>query len=124
MRSPLRNTSTVRAVSRTLSDACLVAIRQASLLVGEPVRHAVIVTVDIDVIVEASTAETPFGVDVRFGGQRLERRAVEFFEQGTAGDAEAAERAQLVNVNQHLLGESPCLHRLIKRSAIIIVEEI
>ena len=93
IRSPLRNTSTVRAVSRTLSDACLVAIRQASLLIGEPVRHAAIVTVDVDVIVEASATETPFGVNVRFGGQPLECWAVEFFEQGAAGNAEAAEWA-------------------------------
>src|SRR6266446_5479497 len=77
-RSPLRNNSMVWAVMRV------------ELLTDQPVRHRVIVPVDVDVIIGRDAADPPLGIFVRLGGERLERRAIEFQEQIAAADAEAA----------------------------------
>ena len=50
------------------------------LLADQPVRHRVVVPVNVDVIIKANPAQTPFGILIRFGRQRLQRRAVEFEE--------------------------------------------
>jgi len=56
------------------------------LLADQPVRHRVVVPVDVDVIVETDPAQTPFGIFVRLGRPRLQRRAVELEEQIAAAD--------------------------------------
>ncbi len=66
---------------------------RVELLTDQPVRHRVIVPVDVDVIIGRDAADPPFGVFVGLGGERLERRAIEFQEQIAAADAEAAHRA-------------------------------
>ena len=58
------------------------ALRQAhlKLVFGEAVGNAVVMIFDLDMIVEPGAPYPPFGIDVRFRGQRLERRPVQFFE--------------------------------------------
>ena len=53
----------------------------------ELVRHAVEVTVDLDVVVDADPARFPLGQDVATGRQRPERRPVEL---GAPGQGRAA----------------------------------
>ena len=65
---------------------------RVELLADQPMRHRVIMPVDVDVIIERDAADPPLGVFVGLGRQRLERRAVEFEEQIAAADAEAAHR--------------------------------
>ena len=50
------------------------------------VRHAVIVPLDFDVIINVGFDRFPFCDDVALGRQRFERRPVQLFEQkGVAG---------------------------------------
>ena len=72
------------------------------LAAGEAVGHAVEVRLDLDVIIEADPAQPPFGKGIGLAGQRLEVRPVEFLEEGSAGDAEPADRPLLVEQVQHL----------------------
>jgi hypothetical protein len=58
---------------------------------GEAVGDGIIVGVDVDVIVDADPAHAPLAVLIGFAGERLERRAVDLFEQLAAGDAEPAQ---------------------------------
>src|SRR5262245_1129955 len=69
---------------------------------GEAMRNAVVVAVDLDVIIDADAAHTPLGEHVGLLRQRLERRAVELFEQLAARDAEATDRPLLVEARQEL----------------------
>jgi hypothetical protein len=43
-------------------------------------RHAVIVPLDIDVIIDADPADAAFGINVRLQRQWFERRPVQLFE--------------------------------------------
>ena len=83
-RSPLQNSSI-----GALGDAGV------ELLADQPVRHRVVMPVDVDVIVEPDPARPPFGILVGLGRQRLQRRAVEFDEQLAPADAEAAHRPRV-----------------------------
>jgi len=58
------------------------------LVFGEAVGNAIIVVLDLHMIVEPGAPNPPLGVNVRLHGQRLERRAVEVFEELLAGDAQ------------------------------------
>ena len=81
-RSPLRNSSIgVRGDARV------------ELLADQPMRHRVVMAVDVDVVIERRpAADPPLGIFVGLGRQGLQRRAVEFEEQIAAADAEAAHR--------------------------------
>jgi hypothetical protein len=72
------------------------------LAAREAMPDAVEVGLDLDVIIDANPADTPFGKGIRLGGQPLEVRPVEFFEQGAAGDAEPPEPALFVQLPQQL----------------------
>ena len=48
------------------------------LLAQQPVRHRIVMTVDIDVVVEGHAADAPFGINERFRRQRRQRRPVQF----------------------------------------------
>ncbi len=54
------------------------------LLAQERMWHRVVVTLDLHMVVEPDGALLPFGEDVSFLRQRLERRAFKFLEQGAA----------------------------------------
>ena len=86
-RSPLANSSTVRAV-----------MRASTSLAGEAVGHAVVVAVDLDVIVDADPAHAPLGEHIGLGRQGLERRAVELLEQLAARHAEPPDRPLVVEL--------------------------
>ena len=57
------------------------------------VRHAVIVPIDIDVIVEGDEALLPLGEDIGCGRQRSHRRPVEGLEDAAPRARQALERA-------------------------------
>ena len=63
---------------------------------GEAMRHAVIVMIDIDVIIDADAAHAPFSKDVRLCRQRLESGSIEVFEKLTSGHAETPDQSILV----------------------------
>ena len=70
------------------------------LLLRKTVRHAVIMPLDIDVIIDADPADAPFGEHVRLHRQRFERRPVQLFEQLAPGHAEPADRQLVIYPDQ------------------------
>ena len=66
-------------LDRALGDAGI------ELLADQPVRHRVVMPVNVDVVVEPDPPHPPFGILVGLGRQRLQRRAVEFDGTGRAG---------------------------------------
>ena len=69
---------------------------------GEAVGDAVKMRLDLDVIIDADPPQAPLGEVIGLGRQRLEVRPIEFLEQGSAGDAESADRPLLVELPQQL----------------------
>jgi hypothetical protein len=67
---------------------------------GKAMRHAVIMLVDIDVIIDPDTAGAPFGEHVRLGRQGLERWTVEVFEELAPRHAETPDLALVVQPRQ------------------------
>jgi hypothetical protein len=65
------------------------------LLADQPVRHRVVMPVDVDVIVEPAPAEAPFGIFIGLARQQLQRRAIELEEQIVAADAQASHRPRV-----------------------------
>src|SRR3984885_179400 len=65
---------------------------------GEAVGDGIIMGVDVDVIVDADPAHAPLAVFVSAVRQRLERRAVDLFEQLAAGDAEPAQSLPFIEL--------------------------
>src|SRR5713101_6652889 len=72
------------------------------LAAGEAVGDAVEVALDLDVIIDADPAQPPFGEGIGLAGQPLEMWPVELLEQGSASDAEPADRPFLVELPQRL----------------------
>src|SRR4029453_9606903 len=62
----------------------------AELFIGEAIRHAVVMVLDLDMIVEPGPAQTPLGIDIRLRRQWLEHRPVEIFEQLAARNTKTA----------------------------------
>jgi len=62
------------------------------LLLDEPIRHRIVVSVDVDMVVEADPPDPPLGVFKGLVRQWLQRRAVELEEEISAADAQAAHR--------------------------------
>ncbi len=58
---------------------------------GEAIGHGVIMRVDLDMVVDADAVQAPLAIFIRLDRQRLQRPAVDLFEQLAAGDAETAE---------------------------------
>jgi hypothetical protein len=69
---------------------------------GEAVGDAVKVPGDIDVVVDADTAHTPFGEDIGFAWQGLERGPIELFEQLPPRRPEPADRSLLIELVEQL----------------------
>ena len=59
-----------------------------NLAAGEAVGDAVEVSLDQDMVIDADTAQPPFGKGVGFARQLLEVSPLEFLEEGPAGDTE------------------------------------
>jgi hypothetical protein len=72
------------------------------LAARKAVQDTIKVSVDLDVVIDADAAHTPFGKAIRLDRQPLEVGPVEFFEQGAAGDAEPADRAFVIELSQQL----------------------
>src|SRR6516164_10821405 len=58
------------------------------LAAREAVRDTVVVSFDLDMVIDADAAHAPFGTGIGLGRQALEVGPIEFLEQGAAGDAE------------------------------------
>lgn len=69
-------------------------------LAGKAIRHAVVMPVDIDVIIDADAADTPLGEHVGLDRQGLEPRAIEFFEKLAPCHAEPPDRPLIVETDQ------------------------
>ena len=67
---------------------------------GKAMRHAVIMLVDIDVIIDPDAAGAPFGEHVRLGRQGLECRTIEVFEELASRHAETPDRALVIQPRQ------------------------
>ena len=72
------------------------------LAAGEAVGHAVEMSLDLDVVIDADPAQAPFGKGIGLARQRLEVGPVEFLEQRAAGDAEPPDRSLVVELPQQL----------------------
>src|SRR6266436_886973 len=71
---------------------------------SEAVRHAVEVLVELDVVIDADTAQAPLGQDIRFDRQGFEVRPIEFFEKLPARSTEPAQHPLLVEAH-HQIGD-------------------
>jgi len=65
---------------------------RVELLTDQPMRHRVVMAVDVDMVVEPNPAQTPLGIFVGLRRQGLQRRAVELEEQIAAADTQAPHR--------------------------------
>lgn len=72
------------------------ARREADLdrLTGKTVGHAVVVTVDIDVIIDADPPGAPFGEHIGLGRQGLEAWPIKLFKQVATFHADPADGAR------------------------------
>src|SRR5205807_964558 len=73
---------------------------RVELLADQPMRHRVVMPLDIDVVVEPDPTNSPLGIFVGFGRQLLQRRAIEFEEQIAPADAKTAHRPRVEIDNQ------------------------
>ena len=71
---------------------------------GEAMGDAVVMSGDLDVIIDADAARPPFGELVRFGWKGLQRRAIDLFEQLPARHAKPPDRALFVEM-RHQIGD-------------------
>ena len=69
---------------------------------GKSVRDAVEMALELDMVVDADPANTPFGKAIGLRRQLGEVGPIELFEQRTAGDTEAPDRAFVVELPQQL----------------------
>src|SRR5437764_7210811 len=63
------------------------------LAAGKAMRHAVEMTLELDMVVDADPTETPLGKAIGLGRQRVEVRPIELFKQCSAGDPKAPDRS-------------------------------
>ena len=73
--------------------------------VHQPVRGGVVVSVDLDVIVEVDP-RVPVRVDVALGRGRLQRRPIEPLEERASGGADVPRRAVIELVTSSAMGRS------------------
>src|SRR5271157_423427 len=84
---------------------------------GKTVRDGIIVGVDVDVIVDADPADAPLAVFVSAVRQRLERWAIDLFEQLAAGDAEPPQALLLIELGHELAKRGVDVGEAIESSA-------
>ena len=85
-----------------------------NLAAGEAVGHAVEVSLDLDVVIDADATQAPFGQSIGLARQRLEVRPVEFLEQRAAGNAEPAQHPLVIELAQQLTDRTVQLGHTIK----------
>jgi hypothetical protein len=73
-----------------------------NLAAGEAVGDAVEVSLDQDMVIDADTAQPPFGKGIGLARQLLEVRPLEFLEEGPAGDTEPTDRPHLIELMEQL----------------------
>jgi hypothetical protein len=71
---------------------------------NEAMGDAIVMSGDLDVIVDTDAARPPFGELVRFGRKGFQRRAIDLFEQLPARHAEPPDRALFVEM-RHQIGD-------------------
>src|SRR5450830_582169 len=81
-----------------------------------PCGDAIIMSGDLDVIVDADAARPPFGELVRFAWKELQRRAIDLFEQLPARHAEPTDRALFVEMRHQLADRRIDLRQAVKSS--------
>ena len=81
-------------LNRACGDAGL------DLFAQQPMRHRVVMALDVDVIIERHAADAPFGIHEGLRRQRRQRRLIHLLEQLAAADAELAHRPGVEVLNQ------------------------
>src|SRR5260370_14477554 len=72
----------------------------------EAIGHAVIMPVDVDVIVDADPAGAPLGEHIGLDRQRLQRGAVEVFEELTPRHPKPPDRPLIVDLLRHSIARA------------------
>src|SRR5665648_864491 len=83
---------------------------------GEAMGDAIVMSGDLDVIVDTDAAHPPFGELVRFGWKGLQRRAIDLFEQLPARYAEPPDRALFVEMRHQIRDRRIDLRQAVKSS--------
>ena len=83
---------------------------------GEAIGNAVIMGGGVDVIIDADAACPPFGELIGLGRQRLQRRAIDLFEQLPARYAEPPDRTLFVEMLQQIADRRVDLGQTVKSS--------
>ena len=69
---------------------------------GKAIRHAVEMTLELDMVVDTDPTETPLGKGIGFCWQRVEVRPIDLFEQCSAGDPKPPDRSLVIQLAQQL----------------------
>ena len=92
----------------------LAVSRASTSAPGEAIGDAVIVSGDLDVIIDADAAAAPLREIVRLCWQGFQRRTIDLFEQLPARHAEPADRTLLVEMRQKVADRRVDLRQAIK----------
>src|SRR5215472_4755939 len=65
---------------------------------GIAIRHAVEMTIELDMVIDADPTETPLGKAIGLCRQRVEVRPIELFEHRSAGDPKPPDRALVIKL--------------------------
>src|SRR5215831_11393770 len=71
-----------------------------NLAAGKAIRHAVEVTFELDMVVDADPTQAPLGKAIGLCWQRVEVRPIELFEQCSAGDPKPPDRSLVIELAQ------------------------
>src|SRR5215831_19631418 len=69
---------------------------------GKAIRHAVEVTLELDMVVDADPTQTPLGKAIGLCRQGVEVRPIELFEQRSAGDPKPPDWSLVIELAQQL----------------------
>src|SRR5258705_11609934 len=83
---------------------------------GEAMGDAIVMSGDLDVIVDTDAAHPPFGELVRFARKGLQRRTIDLFKQLPARYAEPPDRALFVEMRHQLTDRRVDLRQAVKSS--------
>src|ERR1700722_6227409 len=86
--------------SRRSNFTTRITTRSIKPSAGLPMRDAVIVEGDLDMIVDADAALLPFRVLIGLRRQRLQLRTIDLFQHASARHAEPADRPHVVEAGQ------------------------
>lgn len=72
------------------------------LLAGKAIGNGIIVPLDLDVIIQPGTPDTPLGKNIAFDRQWSQSRTIKLLEQLAAGGADTAQNALIIEIMEQL----------------------